>query len=151
MPIIPLSVDDKGRIFLTVQLYCYSIPKPKPLIILLDTGSTTTSLSLKDAEEMGINAERLPSSQQINYGYGGRMEVKRISNVCVVMAHEDSSAFPISMEAIDVNYTYSAAKKKDKDIVVYGMPSVLGVDALIQAGLSLHVNWKDRTGFLEHS
>jgi hypothetical protein len=52
------------------------------------------------------------------------------------------------MENIQVNYTFSAVKRKDKDIIVYGMPSVLGVDILAKAGIGLRASWKERTAHL---
>jgi len=148
MPNIPLSFEDNGKIFLYLQFVGPHIPHPKPLKIYLDTGASHTTISLKDAEEMGIVARDLPSSERTNYGYGGRMDVRKLSEVCIIMIREDKSTCPVCMDSVQVNYTYSAVKKKNKDIVVYGMPSVLGVDILVTAGFTLHINWKDKTAYL---
>jgi len=148
MPNIPLSLDEQGKIFLYIQLFSPGIPNPKPLKIYLDTGASHTTLSLKDAEEMGIAAGNLRSSEITNYGYGGRMDVRKLPEVCMVFIRDDKSTVPVCMDSIQVNYTYSAVKKKDKDKIVYGMPSVLGVDSLSRAAFGLHVNWKDKTAYL---
>jgi hypothetical protein len=114
----------------------------------LDTGASHTTISLKDAEELGIDAGELPAGERTNYGYGGRMDVRKLSEVCMVLIREDKSASPVCLDQIQVNYTFPSVKKKDKDIVVYGMPSVLGVDILLKAGFGMHASWKDKTAHL---
>jgi len=145
---IPLSFDENGKLFLYIQLFSPRIPNSKPLKIYLDTGASHTTLSLKDAEELGIVAGNLPASERTNYGYGGRMDVRKLSEACIVFITEDRSTHPVCMDYIQVNFTYSAVKRKDKDIVVYGMPSVLGVDILSRAAFGLHIDWKAKTAFL---
>lgn len=145
---IPLRFDDAGKLFLYAQIFSPNVPRPKPLMLFLDTGASSTTISLKDAEELGVDAGSLPPSGRTNYGYGGRMDVRRLPEVCMVLMTEDRNGFPVCMEHIQVNYTFSAVKKKDRDMIVYGMPSVLGVDILVKAGIGLHASWKERTAHL---
>lgn len=145
---IPLQFDDAGKLFLFAQVFSPNVPRPKPLKLFLDTGASSTTISLKDAEELGVDAGSLPPSGRTNYGYGGRMDVRKLPEVCLVLMGKEYSTFPVCMDNIQVNYTFSAVKRKDKDIIVYGMPSVLGVDIMVKAGIGLQASWKERTAHL---
>ncbi|MBM4247944.1 MAG: hypothetical protein FJ149_00600 [Euryarchaeota archaeon] len=145
---IPLLFDEAGKLFLYAQVFSPGIPRPKPLRMHLDTGASSTTLSLKDAEELGVDAGSLRPSGRTNYGYGGRMDVRRLPEACLVFLTVDRTAFTVPLDSVQVNCTFSAVRGKGKDLVVYGMPSVLGVDLLLKAGMGLSASWKDRTARL---
>jgi hypothetical protein len=142
-----MSMMQENRTY-TYRYISPNVPKPKPLEMYLDTGASSTTISLKDTEELGVDAGGLPPSGKTNYGYGGRLDVRRLPEVCMVLMTDDRNGFPVCMEHIQVNYTFSAVKKKDKDSIVYGMPSVLGVDILVKAGFGMHASWKERKAHL---
>ena len=146
MPSIPLTFDEHGKPFVFVQFISPNIPSSKPLKLCVDTGSTFTTLSPKDAEDMGVDYARLRASPWTHYGFGGRMEARIVEQVCLTMVQDDNTSFSACMDYIHIHMVQSP-KKKDK--VTYGIPSVLGVDFLKQNGLELVIDWKNMKGWIK--
>jgi hypothetical protein len=148
MSSIPLSFEKDGKLSLYLQLIGPMIPNSKVMKMILDTGASHTTLSLKDADEMGVDIESLRACPQVNIGYGGRMEVRELPHVVIVMQSVEKSTVNLIMDFIHINRTYSGAKEKDKNRAIWGIPSVMGVDILSKHGLELRIDWKSHTANL---
>jgi hypothetical protein len=135
-----------NRLFARCRLAGPFIPGPKVLKLLLDTGASRTVISLKDAEDLGVKAGTLPRFGEPVGGFGGRVELRELANVLLTFVGEGSALLEVPLEKAYVNYAADPRRKEER--VVYGIPSVLGVDALAAAKLKLWADWERGEGHL---
>ncbi|MCI4368319.1 MAG: retropepsin-like domain-containing protein [Thermoplasmata archaeon] len=147
MPRITLTVN-KSHLELVGQVYSPKLTGGATVKFMIDTGSSVTILSLRDAEMMGIDGETLPRSPQKSVGYGGPMELRILENVMLVFAADDVKAKAIELRTVAVQY--SPLKDKRVARMLYSVPTVLGTDALTAGEMTLWADWKLAQAHLDY-
>lgn len=136
---ITLSFD-LGRLWLTGQICSPGLSKAATVKFLVDTGASTTILSLRDAEMMGLDVASLPRSPKKAGGYGGAIELRLLNHVMAIFASDDSKVKSVELPFVGIQF--SPLKEKKEQRMIYGIPSVLGTDVLMAGYLSLWGDWK---------
>ena len=143
---VPLRIEH-GSVYLSATVLCRTAPRPKPLKFLVDTGASVTILSLRDAKEIGVDPSTLPRHPVPVGGYGGKAEMRRVDGVMLSMSREDGTNHEIVMDYIGVHCAGAEAKREER--LVYGIPSIIGTDAMRESGLWLHMNLAKNVAYFE--
>jgi hypothetical protein len=146
LPRIPLAFE-RGKLELVGQLTSPNLAKPAQVTFLVDTGSTATILSLRDAEMMGLAVGSLPRSTAKSGGYGGPIELRVLNHVILVFATSELKPKCVELPAIGVQY--SPLKDLRDKRMIYGVPTVIGTDALAAGRFTLWADWKLKQGHLD--
>lgn len=127
MPRVRLAFD-KNALWVTGQLYSPQLRQAATVRFMIDTGSSTTILSLRDAEMAGLEVETLPRSPVRSGGYGGPIELRLLKHLILILAAENSTAKSVELANVAVQYSSVEAKRRER--MVYSIPTVLGTDVL---------------------
>lgn len=138
MPRITLAFDGE-RLMIIGKLYSPNLTKGATIKFLIDTGSSVTILSLREAEMAGLKVEELPRSAKKSGGYGGAIELRLLNNVILVFASDDFKAKSVELPSVAVQYSPLATKRAER--MVYSIPTVLGTDVLSAGNFSLWADW----------
>ena len=147
MPRITLTFEKK-QLWVTGEVISPHLVGAATLKFLLDTGASQTIPSLRDAEIAGLDVAGLPRSPQKSGGYGGRVELRLLESAMVVLASDDLKAKCIELPSVAVQY--SPVKETREARMVYGIPTVLGVDTLTAGALTLWADWARDQAHLEY-
>jgi hypothetical protein len=129
-------------------LYSPGLAKPATVKFLIDTGSSATILSLRDAEMAGLSVDALPRSPTKTGGYGGAVELRLLEHVYLILATEDSKAKSVELSSVSVQYSPIEAKRRNR--MVYSVPTVLGADTLEAGKFTLWADWSARQAHLDY-
>lgn len=146
MPRVTLTFD-RSQLELVGQLVSPGLAKPAQVKFLVDTGSSATILSLRDAEMMGLAVASLPHSSQKSGGYGGAIELRLLQYVMLVFVTDDLKTKCVEMPHVAVQF--SPVKNLRERRMIYGVPTVLGTDALAAGGFTLWADWKLKQAHLD--
>lgn len=144
--VIPLHIEERG-VSLECHVFSYLIPKPKLTRFYVDTGSPLTILSQVDGDVMGVDIDRLPRNMKSHLGYGGKMELRMIRNVAVVLVTKHGKPITISLPEIGLNATKS--QKKRDECRLNALPSVLGRDILQAGKFKFILDLANKEGYFE--
>jgi hypothetical protein len=139
---------DEGCLWLTGQIVSPGLAKASTVKFLVDTGSSTTILSLRDAEVMGLDVGSLPRSPKKTGGYGGRIELRLLNHVMLVLASDDLKPKTVLLPSVGVQY--SPLKERREERMIYSIPSVVGADAFAAGGLTLWADWTLGQGHFDY-
>jgi len=145
---IPLSIKS-GRLVLVCVIECRSLRIQKQITsFILDTGSSDSLISTKDAIKMQIPLSGKTSSGDIDFG-GSRFEKIDLQEFTMYALKENSKISEHITLKINLSALRSNKKSEKKIQVAESLPSILGMDFLKEQNLSLHVILRENIAYLE--
>ncbi|HLD19103.1 MAG TPA: aspartyl protease family protein [Candidatus Nanoarchaeia archaeon] len=139
---IPLLITPDGLILpVTIRSEKYRVPYSQ-VIFLVDTGSTLTFLSPDDASRLHIPVSSLMAFHHVQVG-GTMIELSKMNKVELIL--KDAKGIivkPIVIEELNVGKMV----RKNK---ILGVPSILGLDFLLDNRLSFHYLPSEKIAYLE--
>jgi len=144
---IPLKRINFGGIRYQLSMILNYGRKPFPFDVLFDTGSPfSLTLSQQDAYRMQISVKGLPKSRVISLG-GLKYQSYVLKNKKLIMKDVEGKAIEFTIPEIHV---LISTKKNSKSIQeANSMPSIIGLRFLEDNNLTLHINGKTKTGYIE--
>ena len=132
---IPLRFT-QGRIIADVMLdtEAYRI-RYKPIKFMIDTGSSRSFLSEKDAYNIKMPLGGLHQEEAIKMG-GSKYELCKTKKVTLIFRTEENQIHKVTMPS----FTVSRSTKKSEEArqESYGIPSIIGTDFFIANKMFLH-------------
>lgn len=111
--------------------------------LIIDTGSSVTTLSHWDATILGINTSTLRRRTEPSLTYAGRVRPFRLGGVDFIITEESGNLVLEYLEEVDI-LPSTGDKNLDE-----ALPSVLGMDFLNECSYALCVCPKENEAFLE--
>ena len=120
---------------------------PLSFDVLFDTGSPfELTLSQQDAYRMQISPKNLPKGGIISLA-GLKYQSYLLKNKRLVM--RDVNGNPVEFTIPEIPILISTKKGQKEKNEANAMPSIIGLKFLENHNLSLHINGKTKTGYLE--
>ncbi|MEE9224449.1 MAG: retropepsin-like aspartic protease [Thermoplasmata archaeon] len=139
---IPAKFDtDKTSIYLTATLHVNGLTQK--VSFLIDTGSSVTTVSQGDADNLGIDTSKLKERAEPSITYAGHVRPFELGNVDFIIVEENGRFVLEHLQSVDV-----LPSTGDRELDV-SLPSVLGMDFLNECSYSLYVCPKENEAFFE--
>lgn len=139
---IPAKFDPgKTSVYLTANIHVNGMAQK--IRFLIDTGSSVTTISHRDAEHLGIDVSKLREWTEPSMTYGGHVRPLKLGNVDFIMVEERGRFVLDKLKSVDI-LPPSGDKELDESL-----PSVIGMDFLNECSYSLYVNPSENIVFLE--
>jgi hypothetical protein len=139
---IPAKLDtDKTSIYLTATLHVNGLTQK--VSFLIDTGSSVTTVSQGDAENLGIDTSKQKKRAEPSITYAGHVRPFELGNVDFIIVEENGRIVLEHLQSVDV-----LPSTGDQELDV-SLPSVIGMDFLNECSYSLYVCPKENEAFLE--
>ncbi len=144
---IPLQIVE-GRLVLTSVIECRSLRIHRQLLdFVIDTGSPDCYLSDKDVRRLQIPMKGRPSKEDVDFG-GSRFKQALLPKIRMYLLKEGKGKDYISLNvSISALKTTKVSEKKIQ--IAQTLPSILGLDFLIEQKASLHVILAEKLVYLE--
>jgi len=142
--VIKCRVTSDRRIEVDGYLVCQALRIKGPVIFVVDTGSSVTSIGHKDAMGMKIRVRELRSSPEKVAGIGGFAISYELSDVDIIV--RDGDQFSCRLRTVFYHKPSTKKKVKTKGPMRYesesvsASPSILGMDAISAMRLVLETD-----------
>jgi hypothetical protein len=133
--------SDKSSAYLIATLHANGRILELPLLI--DTGSSITTISNSDARLLGIKASELRRRSKPSITYAGRIRPSKLRGIDFIMREVEGNFVLEQLDTVDI--LPSTGDKRLDD----ALPSAIGMDFLNECSHSLYVCPKDNEAFLE--
>lgn len=139
---IPAKFDTcRTSVYLTAAIHVNGLIQK--VSFLIDTGSSVTTVSQGDAEDLGIDTSKLKERAKPSITYAGHIRPLDLGKMDFIMVEENRRFVLEHLQSVDV-LPSTGDKELDKSL-----PSVMGMDFLNECSYSLYVCPKDNEAFLE--
>jgi hypothetical protein len=139
---IPAKFDPgKTLVYLTANIHVNGVAQK--IRLLIDTGSSVTTVSHGDAKYLGIDTSKLKKRAQSSMTYAGHVRPFELRNVDFIIVEENGRFVLVYLQSVDV-LPSTGDRELDKSL-----PSVIGMDFLKEGSYSLYVCPKENEAFLE--
>ena len=121
---------------------------------IVDTGAMCTSLGEDDAMRLGVSFDESPKSKRSVAGVDGKADVRCIENVRMVIPCDGNNACVHEFDSMNIIKRPRAKKRANRSKMrmeqeVLPMPSLLGIDFLVEEGMRLDIDFKGLNGHME--
>lgn len=143
---IPLQITQTG-IIATAIVSCKQLRiTPQLMKFVIDTGSPYSFISGKDVRVLQIPVKGKTTKEELDFG-GSRFKKVQVPKFDMFLLKEtnDSMALKVNLSAL---HTTKQAKKKIKTALM--LPSILGMDFLLEQKFSLHVILTENLAYLQY-
>jgi len=145
---IPLQIID-GRLVLATVIENRSLRISHKLMdFVIDTGSPDSYISDKDVRTLQIPTKNRPTVEDVGFG-GTSFKQIEIPKMTMHILKEDKAnkeyhTLKVSLSALKTTKTNDKNKQ-----IAQTLPSILGLDFLIEQKISLHVILEEKIAYLE--
>jgi len=146
-PRVPLLLTRKG-IEAVAHFTCPARQISSTFNFIVDTGSEVSLLAWEDAAKVDIEVDSLPSYDRPMAGFGGRAEVKHVSDMCCVHLTFDDGKM-VTVDLPDGILVWRPSRRKTQRQNPVHSVSILGRDFLLSSGFTLFINLSKKQYYLE--
>lgn len=144
---IPLTINRDGLVTISGSIRSERFRLYKPIVMIIDTGSTETFLSEEDALKYKIPVDALEFVKPA-YGLGGgTFNLHKITNVVMSFLDDENKVIRISLPFLFV----SLCMKKDErtKFIAKTIPSIIGTDFLKNNEFAFLLDMSKNVAYLE--
>lgn len=116
--------------FVEAVLICPSLNLKKPILFLIDTGASRTTILDTDAEALGLNYSRLEKLPTGTVGIGGVVDTYVLPNVRLLFESDEGPHEEQLERAFALKHTFKGKKVRLCAEQIKAFPSLLGRDII---------------------